>query len=80
MEVKSIFDKENIMMIEFIEQYGKLGEVQMVALFNKNKTTEQEAKEAIKLYPISENFNVVFMMKRQFENIFLKQEETVDGK
>ena len=61
-----MFNKEDIMMIEFTE-YGC---IEMVALFNITKTTEQEAREEIEMYRIMMPSKTIIICKKQFDNVF----------
>ncbi|MDR0249551.1 MAG: helix-turn-helix domain-containing protein [Oscillospiraceae bacterium] len=54
---------ENVRSIEFVSRCGK-----MVALYNVTKTTEEEARQAIKA--IEESPFVAIMSKAQYEDIF----------
>ena len=58
--------KDNIMMIEFTE-YGCM---EMVALFNTTKTTEQEAREEIEMYRVEMQTKTIIIRKKQFDNVF----------
>ena len=64
------FDKENIMQIEFVKNYGEFG-IPMIALFNQSKVTEAEALDAVNLYGMSEPQNIIFVTKAQFYNVFM---------
>jgi len=66
-----MFDKENVMRIDFVNKIGNYS-IEMVALFNKNRMTEQQAVEAIRLEGIRENENIIFISKNQFNNVFLE--------
>jgi hypothetical protein len=66
-----IFNKDNIVRIEFTETIGKY-QFEMVALFNKNVLSEEEAVKLIKLKDFGENENIIFMSKAQFENVFMR--------
>jgi len=61
----TVFNKEDIMMIEF-EYYN----VEMLALFNESKTTEQEARAEIELYPICIPQKTIIINREQFVNVF----------
>jgi len=67
-----MFDKENLMRIEFIKTFGRDYNVEMVALYNKRHLSESEARDAIQTE--TENEYIAFMEKRQFENIFIKSQ------
>lgn len=65
-----MFDKNNIMRIDFVEKIGEI-ELEYVALFNKTKTTEKEAQKAIQLNGIGQNNNIIIINKGQFNSVFL---------
>ena len=68
-----MFDKENLMRIEFTKTFGRSYDLQMVALYNKRHLSEAEARKAIQTE--TENEYITFMEKRQFENIFIKPKD-----
>ena len=68
-----MFDKENIMRIDFTHKWGNI-EMKMVALFNKNKITESEVNDIIEMKPIGEYDNVIVISESQFNNVFLKND------
>ena len=67
------FDKNNIMMIEFDKFYPNDYKITMVALYNKTKITDKEARKAIKTYGIGESPNVIIITKKQYENVFMNE-------
>ena len=67
--LNKIFNKEDIMRIDYVEKLSTL-ETEKVALYNKNKITEEEVWEVIKLHGIVYNPNVILIDKEQFENVF----------
>ena len=67
--LNKIFNKEDIMRIDYVEKLSVL-EIEKVALYNKNKITEEEVLEVIKLHGIGYNPNVILIDKEQFENVF----------
>jgi len=70
----NMFDKENIMMIEYDEKYGRLGAVSMIALYNQTKITEADVEQVI-AGGVSEHLNkVILITKSQYENVFMSKE------
>ena len=66
-----MFVKENIIRIDFVREFGNgRYEEEWVALYNKNKTSEEAAKKAVFLCGIGERGDVIFMTKKQFETVF----------
>lgn len=65
--MRYLFDKDNIMKIEFEDDIGGYS-MDKVALYNKNKITEQQAKEIIVNGVWSDQ--LIILDKVQFENIF----------
>jgi hypothetical protein len=61
-------DKNNVMIIEYTKNYGSIGKLPMVAIFNKTKISEREAKEVIK-YDMY-NKNVIMIEKEQYDSVF----------
>jgi hypothetical protein len=66
-----MFNKENIMQIEFTSRIGGC-EVQKIALFNKNNVSENEAIKVIRTEGIYYNPKVIIIYKEQFENVFFE--------
>lgn len=64
-----MLDKENLMRIEFTKKIAGVHSVEMVALYNKQRITEEEVRELIEMD--SYNPNVIITEKRQFENVFI---------
>lgn len=62
-------DKENIMVIEYMDNYGSC-DFEMVAIYNREKISEEKVVELIKSN--SQNSNVIKIDKMQYENIFGK--------
>lgn len=60
---------ENIMMVEFSENYAGCG-TSMVALFDKRDIMEEEVYRIIRAYPIGYDRRIVFMTKDQFKTVF----------
>jgi hypothetical protein len=65
-----MFNKDNIIKIEYTQTIGSTYKVEMIALYNKTKVTEKEVLKAIELESIAENENVIFMTSKQFNNVF----------
>jgi hypothetical protein len=65
-----MFDKKNIMKIDFIKSFGNYN-IAMVALYNQKNISESDVIKAIEHHGVTENNNVVIMTKVQFENVFL---------
>lgn len=70
-----MFDEKNLMRIEYINEYSKNCKVEMIALYNKRRITEEDVLKAVELEGIETNSNVIFMTKKQFENIFLAEDK-----
>ena len=64
-----MFDKEDIMMIEF-SWHG----IEMVAIYNKNKTSLEKARKEVELYPICMGEKTIITRKNQFINVFGEKE------
>jgi hypothetical protein len=64
-----MFNPDNIMRIDFVERLAGI-EIENIALFNKNNTTDQEAQKAIDLHGMGNNPKVIIISKEQFNNIF----------
>ena len=64
-----MFNKENIMKIEFTKKIGNY-EFEYIALFNQTRISDDEVKKAIQLHGTGEHPYVVFMSKEQFKNVF----------
>jgi hypothetical protein len=62
--------KENIMLINYTESIGSR-KTEMVALYNRNVITQEEAVQAVKLAGIEQNRSIIFMTKEQYKNVFL---------
>ena len=58
---------DNIMRIEYTDEYAENIRIEMVALFNAVKTTEQEAKEELMARTQEK---IIIMTKKQFEHVF----------
>ena len=65
-----MFNKEDIRIIEFTNHYG-IVDIEMIALFNTTKCTEQEALEEIE---IEQPIKTIIITKKQFENVFRRLE------
>lgn len=63
-----MIDMENVMMAEFKKKLGNGFNVEMVALFNKKRISEEEVVELIQQE--SHNANVIIMEKQQYTNVF----------
>lgn len=66
-----IFNKESIIRIDFNREFGNgRYEEEWVALYNRNKTSDETAKKAVFLCGLGSSDEVVFMTKKQFEIVF----------
>lgn len=63
-----MIDMENVMMAEFTKKLGNGFEVEMVALFNKKRISNEEVVDLIQQE--SHNAYVVIMEKQQYANVF----------
>lgn len=61
-------DKENVMIIEFTDHIGGVHPVEMVAMFNQTKISENLVKEIIQ--ERSEHELIIVVTKRQFKHVF----------
>ena len=57
----------NIMRIEYTNEYTENIRIEMIALFNAVKTTEEEAKEELMA---DTQEKIIIMTKKQFEHVF----------
>ena len=64
-----MFNKEDIMIIVFL-----WNGIEMVALYNKNKTSSEEAREEVALYPIGMGEKTIITSKNQFISVFGKED------
>jgi len=61
-------EKENIMIIEF-----KHHDIQMLAMYNRNITTEDKVKLAIQLYGMGNDNDILIMTNKQYRSIFFAE-------
>ena len=64
--------KDNIMRIDYTKTIGQ-HKFEMIALYNNLKITEKEVSNAIKFGDddaVHSNSNIIFITKKQFDNIF----------
>lgn len=76
-----MFDKENLVRIDFTKRIGDF-KFEMVALYNKQRISEEKIRELIESGTYDKN--VIVIDKQQFENVFLTEEsinekKTTDG-
>lgn len=64
-------DRENLMQIDYNKTIGGIYEVEMVALYNQSRISQEEVKEAIQTE--TDHPFIIFSTKQQFENVFIKQ-------
>ena len=64
-----MFDKENLMRIEYTNKFAGKHSVEMVALYNKKRISEKEVKDVIQ----TEMYNpyVIIIEKEKFEKVFI---------
>lgn len=79
MEVFKMFDKDNIMRVDYVTAIGN-HKIEMVALYNKKKITEEEVMIAVELDGIEQNKNIIFMTREQHDNVFMRSVEDNETK
>lgn len=64
-----LINKENLMRIEFTRKIAGIHSIEMVALYNQKKISENEVQKVIEANEYHPH--VIIVEKKQFENVFI---------